>query len=144
MMEALEFCAKHKLPFRFPKNIETVKRIMQVETVPAALLAKHEQAVSYAAALGVKLIDHLLTSTADFDELTGYEKLKNVYFHLISNLHEGVSEIFMHPSLESAPVGANNPKWPARVWEHQLLRDDDFAKHIEKEGISLIAYPEIP
>ena len=144
LKEALDFCAKHKLPFRFPKNIGAVKRMMQMETVPAALLTKHEQVVAYATALGVKLIDHLLTGAADFAELTGYEKLKNIYFHLISNLQEGVSEIFMHPSLESSPVGANNPNWHARVWEYQLLRDDDFGKHIEKEGISLIAYPEIP
>jgi len=143
MKEALEFCAKHKLPFRFPKNIDNVKALMRMEAIPAPLIAGHKQAVAYAAALGVKLIDNLLTSTVDFAELTGYEKLKAIYFHLISSLPEGVSEIFMHPSLENSPVGANNPKWPARVWEYQLLRDDSFRKHIEREGIALITYTEI-
>ena len=143
MKEALEFCARYKLPFRFPKNIENVKQQLRIKTMPEALAAAHQQVVAYAAALGVKLIDNMLTSTADFADLTGYETLKGIYLHLLSNLPEGITEIFMHPSLESSPVGAGNPKWPARVWEYQLLRDDVFRRHIEKEGISLITYPQI-
>jgi len=144
LKETLEFCAKYKLPFRFPKNIENVKKMARMESMPDALIMMHEQAVAYAAALGVKLIDNLFTSTAPFSEITGYGKLKEIYFAIISNLPDGVSEIFTHPSLESSPIGADNPKWPARIWEYELLLDDDLKIHLEKEGISLITYPEIP
>jgi len=144
LKETLEFCAKYKLPFRFPKNIENVKKMTRMESIPDALVTMHAQAVAYSAALGVKLIDNLFTSTAAFSEITGYEKLKDIYFSIISNLPEGVSEIFIHPSLKSSPIGKDNPKWPARIWEYELLMDDDLKVHIEKEGISLITYPEIP
>jgi len=144
LKETLEFCAKYKLPFRFPKNIENVKKMTRMESMPDALIMMHEQAVAYAAALGVKLIDNLFTSTAAFSEITSYEKLKDIYFLIISNLPEGVSEIFIHPSLESSPIGKDNPKWPARIWEHKFLLDDDLRVHLDKEGISLITYPKIP
>ena len=144
LKETLEFCAKYKLPFRFPKNIENVKRIARIDPIPNELIQMHQQAIAYASALGVKLIDNLFTSTVPFEELTGYEKLKEIYLYIISNLPEGVSEIFLHPSLESSPIGAGNPKWPARVWEYKFLLDDDLKLHLEKEGISLITYPEIP
>ena len=144
MEETLLFCGKYKLPFRFPKNIENVKQIIGVEEVPPPLAVMHEQVMANAKLLGVKLIDNLFTSTVDFSELTGYEKMKEIYFCLVSQLPEGVSELFLHPSLPDSPVGENNPKWLARVWEYQLLLDDDFKKHIEREGVSVITYPEIP
>ena len=144
MKETLLFCGKYNLPFRFPKNIENVKQIIGINELPAPLATMHEQVVANAKLLGVKLIDNLFTCTVDFAELTGYEKMKEVYFYLMSHLPEGISELFLHPSLAHSPVGENNPKWSARVWEYQLLLDDDFRKHIEKEGISLITYSEIP
>jgi len=144
MKETLEFCAKYKLPFRFPKNIEIIKRRLKMDTLPTALSESHGQAVAYAAVLGVKLIDNIFSSTVPFSEITGYEKLKEIYLSIISDLPEGVSEIFFHPSLESSPIGKDNPKWPTRVWEYELLLDDDLRVHLEKEGISLITYPEIP
>jgi len=144
MKETLEFCAKYKLPFRFPKSLENVKQIARMEMLPDALVKAHEQIVGSAEALGIKLIDYLFTNTVPFSELTSYEKLKEIYFYIISNLPEGVSEVFLHPSLESSPMGKNNPVWFARVWEYKLLLDDDLKHHLEKEGIKLITYPEIP
>ena len=144
MKETLEFCAKYKLPFRFPKSLDNVKQIARTESLPDSLIKAHEQIVGTAAALGIKLVDCLFTNTVPFPELTSYEKLKESYFNIISNLPDGVSEIFLHPSLENSPMGKNNPVWFARVWEYKLLLDDDLRRHIEKEGLTLITYPEIP
>ena len=144
MKETLEFCAKYKLPFRFPKNIENVKMLTRLKTIPAPLQAAHEQAVGYANMLGVKLIDNLLSCVLDYSELTSYKKVRDEYLRIISNLPEGINEIFLHPSAENSPMGKNNPKWPSRVWEYQLLLDDELKQHIEKEDITLISYPEIP
>jgi len=144
MKETLEFCAKHSLPFRFPKNIENVKMLTRLETIPAPLAAAHQQAVGYASMLGVKLIDNLLSCLLDYSELTSYEKVRDEYFRILSHLPEGVSELFLHPSAENSPMGKNNPKWQSRVWEYQLLLDDAFKRHIESENITLISYPQIP
>ena len=144
MKETLEFCAKYKLPFRFPKSLENVKRIAHLNTIPPSLAEAHQQAVAYADALGVKLIDNLLSNFADFSEMTEYRFLKDAYFNIISHLPEGVTDIFLHPSSEKSPIGVGNPKWAVRVWEYQLLLDDDLKLHLEKEGVKLITYSEIP
>jgi predicted glycoside hydrolase/deacetylase ChbG (UPF0249 family) len=144
MKEVLEFCAKYKLPFRFPKNVDIIKGFLRTDSIPAPLAQMHPQVVGYASALGVKLIDNLFSSLVDFSELTGYEKLKEIYFAIISDLPEGVSEIYLHPSTDDSPIGANNPKWFARVWEYKLLLDDELKLHLEKENIKLITYSEIP
>jgi predicted glycoside hydrolase/deacetylase ChbG (UPF0249 family) len=144
MKETLDFCAKHNLPFRFPKKIASVKRVAPFGFLPPSLIIKHKRIVDRAAKLGVKIIDNLYSSNVPFAEITGYEKMKAIYFEIISGLPEGVSEIFMHPSAENSPIGAGNPKWPARVWEYQLLLDDELRLHIEKEGVKLITYSDIP
>ena len=144
MKETLEFCAKYKLPFRFPRSLSSIKEVVGIPHPPPELITMHEQALAYADALGVKLIDHLRTCTVRYSELTSYEKLKENYFGLISSLQEGVSEIFMHPSLGSSQFGADNPRWQARIWEHRLLLDDDLKAHIEKEKIVLTTYQDAP
>ena len=144
MKETLEFCARHDLPFRFPRRLEGVKEIFRMASVPPALEAAHAQAVAYADALGVKLIDNISTCSVGFAALTSYETLKNAYREAISRLPEGVSEIFMHPSLGNSPIAEDNPRWQARVWEHRLLLDDELMRHIEKEGFSLTTYNEAP
>ncbi|MCL2376573.1 MAG: polysaccharide deacetylase family protein [Defluviitaleaceae bacterium] len=140
MKEALEFCAKHKLPFRFPEEIESVKRNMKLEEVPAQLAEAHSQVIAYAKALGVNLIDHLITSTIPFSEITSYEKLRTIYFDIISSLPEGICEIYMHPALADSVFAQGNHKWQTRVWEYQLLMDASFKKHLESEGVSLVSY----
>jgi predicted glycoside hydrolase/deacetylase ChbG (UPF0249 family) len=143
LKEALEFCARYQLPFRFPKNIASVMDFMKIKTLPDELLIMHSQAVGYAAALGVPLIDNLYSNALPFEELSDYADLKRSYFDIITNLPEGVSEIFMHPSTANSPLAKYYPKWQMRVWEYQLCLDDEFRKHIEKEGIKLISYPDI-
>ena len=143
MKEVLEFCAKYKLPFRFPKNIENVKAITKMMTLPDTLIIMHEQVVTYADSLGVKLIDNLFTNTAPFSEINCYEDVRDNYLAIFSALPEGVSEVFLHPSSELSPVGATNHQWPARVWEYQFLLDDALKLHLEKEDITLIRYQDI-
>ena len=144
MKEALEFCARHKLPFRFPKEISSVKRNMGIAEIPTQLAEAHAQVVAYANILGVNLIDHLLTSTVPYSEITSYEKLRQIYFDIISNLPEGISEIFMHPALADSVFAKGNHKWQARVWEYELLLNDSFKRHLEDEGVSLVSYKTAP
>jgi predicted glycoside hydrolase/deacetylase ChbG (UPF0249 family) len=141
--EALEFCARHDLPFRYPRSINGIREFIPVNPL---LEASHEQAVAYADALGVKLIDYMATCMGTCMApndlgITSYEALKNAYLGIIADLPEGVSEVIMHPSLESPPR-AN--RWHMRGWEYRLLLDDDFRKHIEKEDVALTTYQDAP
>jgi len=145
MKETLEFCARHKLPFRFMKNIENVRGMIG----DTDIWDVYQQALDYAKQLGVGLIDSLFSCPVKFSELKGYEDMKAQYFKLISQMPEGISEIYMHPSLAHSPIptegsGRAERAWPQRVWEYQLLLDDDLKRHIEKEGITLVSYQDAP
>jgi len=147
MKETLEFCARHKLPFRFMGNIENVR--WMIGDRDDGTWEMYRQALDYARQLGVGLIDSLFSCPSRFSDLTGYEDMKEKYFQVISQLPEGISEIFMHPSLAHSPIptqgnGPAEQSWPQRVWEHQLLLDDDFKRHIEREGVVLVSYEDAP
>ena len=79
-----------------------------------------------------------------YQTITSYEKFKNAYLNRIADLSEGVSEVIARPSLETSPNAKNNPNWRLRVWEHNLLMDDDVKKRLEKEDIALTAYQDAP
>ena len=140
MKETLEFCAKYKLPFRFIKNLESVRNIIG----NADIREMHQQVLAYAKHLGVDLIDSMYSCHVDFINIKDYDDMKANYFKIISNLPAGVSEIFMHPSMANSPVAVDSTKWQQRVWEHRLLMDDDLRKHIDKEGITLVSYQNAP
>ncbi|MDR1531247.1 MAG: ChbG/HpnK family deacetylase [Clostridiales bacterium] len=134
MKEVLDFCAPNGLPFRFPKNIEGAKSIMRTDTIPPALAAAHAQAVEYAGARSVNLIDNLLTNPVPVADVASYHMLKNIYMDIVRNLRSGVNEIFMHPSKSGLA--------PVRRWEYELLADNELRELIESEGIRLVSWAE--
>jgi len=129
MKEVLEFCAKHNLPFRFPRNPESLKYIIGKNKIPEDILESHAKSVKLADSLGVRIIDNFVVNV---ENVQSYEALKSAYFKLVANLPEGITDMGMHPSL--------NPAWRMRTWEYRLLVDNDFKLHINREGVVLAAY----
>lgn len=72
-----------------------------------------------------------------------YEEKKNAFIEMIGNLPEGISEVHIHPSIESEEIKNNNPTWKERVFEFELMMDEDIQDALKKEGIKLITYKEI-
>jgi predicted glycoside hydrolase/deacetylase ChbG (UPF0249 family) len=63
--------------------------------------------------------------------------------NLIRRLRPGVSEIIIHPSIESDEIKAINPTWEKRVWEYFIFRDDDVKRVIKEEKINIISYKDL-
>lgn len=143
MKETLEFCAKYKLPFRFPKNLESVSSIIKMQDLPEELKAMHKEIINYANFLKVPLIDTLLTNTLPFSEIKSYDVLRDSYLNLILNLKDGVTEIFLHPSKDCPNLSFDNPKWIKREWEFQFLLSSDIKKLIDREKIELIGWKDL-
>ncbi|MHB1891233.1 MAG: polysaccharide deacetylase family protein, partial [Acidimicrobiales bacterium] len=62
----------------------------------------------------------------------------------IPKLEPGVTEIYLHPAVESAELAAMAPDWEARVDDHRLLVDDQTVVHaLEEAGIALVGYREL-
>ncbi|KAB8194109.1 ChbG/HpnK family deacetylase [Nonomuraea phyllanthi] len=130
LAEALEWCARHGLAFRLPRDPEPYFG----GPLPPPLAAAHEQAVALADALGVSLPRTIATNRRTARDLGTYEQLRDDYLRRLAALPEGTSELFLHPSREDAVTG---PDGVVRTWETRLLRDPVWHRALESEGVEL-------
>jgi predicted glycoside hydrolase/deacetylase ChbG (UPF0249 family) len=132
-------CAAHGLHFRQPKRAEAF-----IENPPPALAAMAGKAAQQAAALGIGLPDYLFTHRGSLRPEDRYEDLKSAYLAMIERCPEGVSEMFLHPCIETPELKAIHGQWQKRVWEYELMLDDGVLKFIQRQGITLSAYAQAP
>jgi predicted glycoside hydrolase/deacetylase ChbG (UPF0249 family) len=60
------------------------------------------------------------------------------------DLRTGVTEMYLHPALDTDELRASHPDWPNRVEDHAMLtRDPAFADLIERAGAQLIGFREL-
>ncbi|TDE20099.1 ChbG/HpnK family deacetylase [Nonomuraea mesophila] len=130
LAETLEWCARHCLAFRLPRDPEPYIG----GPLPPRLAQAHEHAVALADALGVALPQTIATNRRTAHELGTYERLRDDYLRRLAALPEGTSELFLHPSREDAVTG---PDGVVRAWEARLLRDPVWHDALEKEGVEL-------
>ncbi|MFI9554786.1 ChbG/HpnK family deacetylase [Nonomuraea endophytica] len=125
---ALEWCARHGLAFRLPRDAEPYFG----GPLPPELAAAHENAVALADTLGVAIPQTIATNRRTLPELGSYERLRDCY---LRRLPEGTSELFLHPSREDAVSGADGV---LRAWETRLLRDAAWHKALESEAVEVV------
>ncbi|MHB1503780.1 MAG: polysaccharide deacetylase family protein [Acidimicrobiales bacterium] len=62
----------------------------------------------------------------------------------VPNLRPGVTEAYLHPSVDSTELRAMAPDWAGRVDDHHLLTDSvELRSAIEEAGAYLIGYREL-
>jgi hypothetical protein len=55
-----------------------------------------------------------------------------------------VTEVYLHPAIDSDELRASHPDWPNRVEDHALLTNDPtFSDLIARAGAKLIGYREL-
>jgi predicted glycoside hydrolase/deacetylase ChbG (UPF0249 family) len=60
------------------------------------------------------------------------------------SLRPGVTEVFLHPALDTDELRASHPDWPHRVEDHAFLtRDPSFVDLVERAGAILIGFREL-
>ncbi|GAA3472102.1 carbohydrate deacetylase [Nonomuraea roseola] len=131
LAQALEWCARHGLAFRLPRDAEPYVG----GPLPPQLAAEHAKAVALADALGVSIPQTIATNRRTAHELGTYQQLRDDYLRRLAALPEGTSELFLHPSREDAVMG---PDGIVRVWEARLLRDPVWHDALEKEGVEVV------
>ena len=55
----------------------------------------------------------------------------------------GVTETFIHPSVENDELKSITGRWQDRVWEYQLMKDPYTHKYLKDHGVELISYREL-
>ncbi|MGW0807888.1 carbohydrate deacetylase [Nonomuraea sp. NPDC002799] len=131
LAEALEWCARHGLAFRLPRDPEPYFG----GPLPSPFAAAHERAVALADALGVSIPQTIATNRRGAHDLGAYEQLRDDYLRRLAALPEGTSELFLHPSREDAVTG---PDGIVRTWEARLLRDPVWHDALDSEGVEAV------
>jgi hypothetical protein len=88
-----------------------------------------------AAEEGVVLPDNLIVTQVG--SRRGIEKA-------LFSLRTGVTEVFLHPALDTDELRASHPDWSNRVEDHAFLtRDPSFPDLIERAGATLIGFRQL-
>lgn len=88
-----------------------------------------------AAAEGVVFPDHLVLGPVG-----GRRAIERALFEL----RPGVTEVFLHPAVDTDELRASHPDWAGRVEDHAFVcRDPSLPDLIERAGATLIGYREL-
>lgn len=84
---------------------------------------------------GVVFTDHMVDVP-----IGGRRTIERVLF----DLRPGITEVFLHPAVDSDELRASHPDWAGRVEDHATLcQDAAFADLLDRASVTLIGYREL-
>ncbi len=134
-----QLCAKYRLGYRLPRIPET----FAPQAAPEQQAA-FRRAVEEADRLGIQLPNGLFTYDFDVAPSDTYEIFRGYYMDMVRRCPPGVSELFVHPCIETPELKYINAQWKKRVWEYQVMLDPVFAACLRENDISLCTYGDAP
>jgi len=88
-----------------------------------------------AAEEGVVFPDHLITTRVGS---------RRIIEKVLLDLRPGVTEVFLHPAVDTDELRSSHPDWATRVDDHALLTSDpSFVELLERSGADLVGYREL-
>ena len=91
----------------------------------------------------VVIPDYLLFPDWNDKMRESYETYRSEILKIWTDLPDGVTETFVHPSIESDEIKNITALWRDRVWEYRLMKDPYVKKYLEDNGVQLISYREL-
>lgn len=133
-IDAFDFCAEHKLPYRFPKTSGFIER--QFGRKVPEILKKYQQIIVQAGEKrGVRMLDDLVSNPWNISRIGDYNTLEKYYLDAVDNCIDGVTEIFLHPAL---PIDDKQGEWQKRVFEYQILKSGCLLERAKQKGIYVV------
>lgn len=69
---------------------------------------------------------------------------RRAFERVLADLRPGVTEIYVHPAIDTAELRSFAPDWPRRVDDHDLVVNDHSLRPLlERAGATLIGYREL-
>jgi predicted glycoside hydrolase/deacetylase ChbG (UPF0249 family) len=88
-----------------------------------------------AAEEGIVFTDHFV-----YTSVGGRSRLDEV----LADLRPGVTEIYLHPAVDTDELRSSHPDWTGRVADHAALcRDEEFRAIVARSGATLIGYRQL-
>lgn len=88
--------------------------------------------------------DYLLFPDWKDDMRVSYEVYRDTILKIWTDIPEdGVTETFVHPSVENDEIKGITSRWKDRVWEYELLKDPYVHQYLKDHGVELISYRDL-
>lgn len=88
--------------------------------------------------------DYLLFPEWNNDMRVSYETYRDTILKIWTDIPEdGVTETFVHPSVECDEIRNITARWRDRVWEYELLKDPYVHKYLKDHDVELINYRDL-
>lgn len=139
---ALKICGSYGYAYRLYTKHD--KRICPNGTpyplyAAVTILSKH-----WGKKYNVIIPDYLLFPDWNDDMRVSYEVYRDTILKIWTDIPEdGVTETFVHPSVESDELKGITGRWLDRVWEYQLMKDPYVHQYLKDNGVELISYREL-
>ncbi len=142
LRRTLRVCGQYGLPFRMFDH--TDRRLCPAGTPYAIFRPLQLFGRVWGRRYGVTLPDYLLFPdwTAQLREGT-YDAYRETILRLWTDLPEGITETYLHPSLQTPELMEIMPHWRDRVWEYELMRDPQTHIYLQKHGVQMISYRDL-
>lgn len=135
-IDAFDFCAKHNLPFRFPKTSGFLERQLE-RKIPNALKSYQQMIVRSGEKRGVKMLDDLVSNPWSMQRIKDYNTLEKYYLDAIDNCIDGITEMFLHPAL---PLENEQGEWQKRVFEYEILKSGCLLERARQKGVEVVSW----
>lgn len=135
-IDAFDFCAEHKLPYRFPKTSGFLERQLG-RSIPEIIKKYQQMIVRAGEKRGVKMLDDLVSNPWSMSRIGDFNNLEKYYLDAVDNCIDGVTEMFLHPAL---PTHTNNTEWQKRVFEYEILKSGCLLERAKQKGVTVVSW----
>lgn len=142
----LSLAGEYGLPFRLPGSFtdaQYTNTMLGINVDKNLIEMMFGKITAFAKQQGVAIPDYLMPNEWQKPQTESYENFKEYLYDLYANIPEGVTETYLHPSLETDDLKGTTGAWHRRVWEYQIMKDPATKQHIEAHGIKLINYRDL-
>jgi predicted glycoside hydrolase/deacetylase ChbG (UPF0249 family) len=137
-----------------PDLIEIYLRVARQQWIPAMIVELTPQHVERFRASGFPVPDDIVSLLADYplpkvDDLRfvapadSFAEKKRTFLQMLRELPPGLTQIAIHPAIESDALKRIATDWQQRVWDAQLLADEEVRAALRAEGFTQTNWREI-
>lgn len=142
----LSLAGEYGLPFRMPAKFTDEmlgNSMLDINVDKSVIDMVFSKIVEFAKANKVAIPDYLIPNEWSGPQKDSYENFKEYLYNLYANIPNGVTETYLHPSIETDDLKGTTGAWERRVWEYKIMSDPQTKQHIEAHGIKLINYRDL-
>lgn len=137
-----------------PDLIEVYLRVARRQWIPAIVVELTPEQVERFQREGFPLPDDIIQLLSDYplpkvDDLQfvepadSYEATKGAFLEMLSDLQPGITQIAFQTAVSSEALPRIAPNWQQRVWNQQLMADEDVQRVLRGEGYVVTDWREL-